>query len=537
MLIIETTYNAEEKIWRGADDQIFVDGHRSIGDVVLEALKENGTDTFEVSQDDNKVTTFAEALITSVRLAQFLQQRGLTHEHVVGLLTRNNHRESQVVLACLMNATPFHAVTARLETDDIAAVFAITKPKVIFCDGCDYALLSAGTKDWSPLIVTLSNHLGGVTRIEDLLGATGTEEQYRPVQLLRGADQTMGIICTSGTTGLPKAATLTNAQLLLITTSGGTKDVMYTPSGYEWITGVKTLLVCLISGAPRIVARRAFSPKQFLDIVSEHKVTSCVLSSWQFHWIFTSPLATVDRLASLQMVIFGGGPVAVGILLAAQRLLESTLFMFVYGTTETDVVAVGINPDKENLVGALPPGRMVKIVDEQGVALGPNEMGEILIKTNQHWNGYYRNPEQTARTRDAQGWFHMGDLGYFDDDGNLFVVDRKKDLLKYKSMHYTPNEIEKIIAELPEVQDVCVVGIKDTLHGDAAGALIVRKPESTLSELQVIEHVRRSTTKEYKQLHAGVQFVEELPHNVNGKLLRNAAREMFQVSRMPKASL
>lgn len=312
---------------------------------------------------------------------------------------------------------------------------------------------------------------------------------------------------------------------------------MYIPAGLHWLSGVKALLVSLVSAAPRIVSRQAFSPRLFVDIVQQHKVTACFSSSWEFHTLFSSPLPTSEALSSIQIFVIAGGWVSSVVMRTAKQILESALFFVSYGTTETDIVTVAMNPDKENHVGAIVPGRMVKIINEQGSALGPNELGEVLIKTNQHWNGYYNNPEQTARTLDPQGWFHMGDLGYFDEEGHLYVVDRKKDLLKYKSMHYTPNEIESIIYELPDVKEVCVVGIWDKFQGDAAGALIVCKPQSTLTEQDVIDHVARRIPVDYKQLHAGVRFVERIPVNQNGKLLRHEAKEMFHLPYMPKASL
>lgn len=319
--------------------------------------------------------------------------------------------------------------------------------------------------------------------------------------------------------------------------SGNPSDILYIPSGLHWLSGVKALLISLVSAAPRVVSRHAFNPQLFVDIIQRHKITFCFISSWEFHTLFSSPVATPQALSSIQVFVVGGGWVSSVIMQSALAILGSALICVAYGTTETDVVTVAVNPDKENAVGAIVPGRQVRIVNEQGMSLGPNQLGEILIKTNQYWNGYYNDLEQTARTIDPQGWFHMGDLGYFDDDGQLYVVDRKKDLLKYKSMHYTPNEIESVIVELPDVQEVCVVGIRDKFQGDAAGALIRLKPNSILSEKDVIDHVARRIPVDYKQLHAGVRFVDRIPFNSSGKLLRNKAKEMFQLSHIPKASL
>ncbi|TDG38347.1 hypothetical protein AWZ03_015231, partial [Drosophila navojoa] len=143
------------------------------------------------------------------------------------------------------------------------------------------------------------------------------------------------------------------------------------------------------------------------------------------------------------------------------------------------------------------------------------------------WQGYVANPEDTASTL-RDGWIDLGDLGYFDDDNNLFLVDRKKDVLKYKSKDFWPNEIEQIIAELPEVENVCIVGVRNTNYTDAAGALVIKKPGAEISKEKIIEHVAKRVVVEYKQLNAGVQFVDSLPMNNNGKVVRNLARKLFE---------
>jgi len=331
---------------------------------------------------------------------------------------------------------------------------------------------------------------------------------------------------------------LSNIFILFFNYStGGTQDIIYTASSLDWISGIKAALIGVVSGAPRIISNQPFSTDRFVKIVKQHLATTCHLTHTQFQEVFSSPLATPESLSSLQILTFGGGWVSARTIRAAQEILKETLFLYVYGTTETDVLSAAINPTEDNYVGSLLPRKSVRILNEQGDYMGPNEIGEIVIKTNQNWNGYYGNPEQTASTLDSEGWFHMGDLGYFDSENKLFVVDRKKDLLKYKSVHYTPNEIERIIMEMPDVYAVCVVGIKDKFSNDMAGALIIKMPNSLLSEEEVIRFVEKRIPVEHKQLHAGVRFVDSLPHNHNGKLMRNVARDMLQKLTIPKASL
>lgn len=128
--------------------------------------------------ENDQVVTNGEALKLSIRLAQYFRDEGLTHEDVVGILSRKNIHEAHVIFACFFNATPFHAVNSNLEPDVIAALYAITKPKLIFCDGNDYKVIKSMTLEWNPKICTLNNHIANVPKIGDHLGPTSSENFY-----------------------------------------------------------------------------------------------------------------------------------------------------------------------------------------------------------------------------------------------------------------------------------------------------------------------------------------------------------------------
>ncbi|XP_070140504.1 luciferin 4-monooxygenase-like [Drosophila kikkawai] len=171
--------------------------------------------------------------------------------------------------------------------------------------------------------------------------------------------------------------------------------------------------------------------------------------------------------------------------------------------------------------------KRIRIVDDQGVSLGPNQIGEIYVHNGLRWKGYYGDEEESRRIQDPEGWFHTGDLGYFDDQNSLFVVDRIKDGLKCKNRTYWPSEIESVILELRQVQNVCVVGIFNAQVGYEAGALMARSSDDTISEQEIVDHVANRLPEEHKHLHAGVFFTEKLPINVNGKTVRRKARDLF----------
>jgi len=135
-----------------------------------------------VWHETNLVITNEQALKLSIRLAQYFRDEGLSHEDVIGVLSKNNVHEAHVLFACFFNGTPFHAVNPKLEPSVISVLYAITKPKLIFCDGNDYKLIKSITDEWSPKICTLINHIASVPSIEDYLRPTRTENNYTSVK-------------------------------------------------------------------------------------------------------------------------------------------------------------------------------------------------------------------------------------------------------------------------------------------------------------------------------------------------------------------
>ncbi|XP_034112800.1 luciferin 4-monooxygenase-like [Drosophila albomicans] len=178
-------------------------------------------------------------------------------------------------------------------------------------------------------------------------------------------------------------------------------------------------------------------------------------------------------------------------------------------------------------VGLIHRNIRMRIVSESGQALGPNERGEIHCHLGQHWGGYFGNALARSEVQDSDGWIRTGDLGYFDDDNYLYIVGRKSDFLRFAMEMYYPREIEEVIAQMPEVSEVCVFGIWNEIDGDAAAASVAAKAGCQLTANQVLDFVAENISEDYKQLHAGVQIVPNLAKNLNGKVNRQAVKEEF----------
>jgi len=139
-------------------------------------------------------------------------------------------------------------------------------------------------------------------------------------------------------------------------------------------------------------------------------------------------------------------------------------------------------------------------------------------------NGYFKNPKATSSTIDGEGWLYTGDLGYYDDQGNVFVVSRLKELIKYKGFQISPVEVETVILRHPKVADAAVVGIADSTAGEVPVALVVKRDESLEAD-EIHEYLGELLSK-YKQLHGGIMFVETVPKSASGKILRNEMKKI-----------
>uniref|UniRef100_A0A1I8MD21 AMP-binding enzyme n=1 Tax=Musca domestica TaxID=7370 RepID=A0A1I8MD21_MUSDO len=350
-----------------------------------------------------------------------------------------------------------------------------------------------------------------------------------PAKLSKGVEQTVAILCSSGTTGKPKAVCISSSLFLFYDWINNNESVLYISSGIDWITGIYFLFSSCIRGFTRIIFNRTFEASHFLEILKKYQITTAFLSSRYVAALVQHPDVSREHLKHLKSITFGGSALSeVNSEKLIQLCSESAKISFCYGSTEMGPISQRCEKRKFNSVGKLFNNLQLAIVDDEGQHLEPNEIGEILVKMPYTWNGYYGNPQESAKAVDGQGWFHSGDVGYVDDEHDLFIVDRKKEILKYRGLQFSTNEIEGVIAELKGVRDVCVVSVFNETDGDLAGALVVLAEGSSLKQQDVIDHVKQRLVSPHKHLNAGAYFVDKLPQNLNGKLIKKEASELLR---------
>lgn len=199
-----------------------------------------------------------------------------------------------------------------------------------------------------------------------------------------------------------------------------------------------------------------------------------------------------------------------------------------YGMSEATMGVLGTRATfKAGSVGEPLLGTYVKVVDANGKSLGPNQRGELWYKGNQVMKGYINDSNATSETIDKDGWLHSGDIAYYDEDKQFFIVDRLKELIKYKAFQVPPAEIEGLLLSNPKVKDCGVIGIPEEESGELPFAFVVTQQGAKLTEQEVKDFVAENASKP-KWLRGGVKFIKEIPRNPSGKILRRELRDLYK---------
>lgn len=255
--------------------------------------------------------------------------------------------------------------------------------------------------------------------------------------------------------------------------------------------GLLTMCGMAVCGA-EIVFLPKFEEHLFLQTIQTYKTNTAFLVPPLLVFLAKSPLVDKYDVSSLLILGCGAAPLSKEISDAVQSRLNVLALRQGYGMSEMtlSVLAQTEGFDKVGSVGTLRSGVWGKVIDpETGKALGPNQRGEMCFKGSSIMRGYIRNELATKQTIDADGWLHTGDVGYYDDDSEWFIVDRLKELIKYKGFQVPPAEIEAILLTHPDIIDAAVIGIPDENAGELPFAFVVPKPNANLSKEDVINFV------------------------------------------------
>lgn len=346
------------------------------------------------------------------------------------------------------------------------------------------------------------------------------------------ADEVAVIMYTSGTTGRPKGAMLTHANLFwnnfnaLLAFDTCQHDVSLVCAPLFHIGGLNVTTLLTLQKGGQIVLMPAFDPGEALRLIAEHRVTTMFGVPAMFLFMSQHPEFADSDLSSVRHFVCGGAPVPESLI---QRYGQRGIpFAQGYGLTETAPLALVLRTDEVGAkIGAagnqVLPLSDVRLVDANNDPVPAGARGEICVRGPQVMAGYWRNPEATAAVIDAEGWFHTGDIGQADDEGYVWVIDRVKDMVISGGENVYPAEVEDVLYGHPAVAEVAVLGTPHEKWGEAVTAVVALKAGTTLT-LDELREFARGKLAAFK-LPIRLEFVDALPRTQSGKVVKYQLRE------------
>jgi acyl-CoA synthetase (AMP-forming)/AMP-acid ligase II len=497
--------------------------------------------------DAQRVVTFRQAADRVGRLAQALLSLGGQPGDRVGLLMPNCPEGLEAILAPIQAGMAAVPMNIRLHPDEHAYMLN---------DSGAFALIAGA--EFRSHVSRMRERLETVKHFI-FAGPGGGEDLGYESLLERQASSASGpaieaedlawIFYTSGTTGHPKGAMLTHRvlitmaeQFLLDIDAAVPTDVLLHAAPITHGSGLSMFHHLARGSASAFPAVRSFDPVGIFEAIQRHRATTMFLVPTMINMLLGSPERDRYDLSSLKTVFYGGAPMYVEQLTEALRVF-GPIFVQVFGQGEAPMTCTSL-PKDEHVAGGDPvklrrlgsAGRattavQVRIVDEADRPVPPGTLGEIVVRGDLVMKGYWNKPEATAETLRG-GWLHTGDIGSLDQDGYLYITDRKKDMIISGGSNIYPREIEEVICQHPAVFEVSVIGVPDDKWGEAVKALVVLRPGESATEVLLIEHCKRHLAS-YKKPQS-VEFLPVLPKNAYGKVLKRELRDRYWADRRRK---
>jgi fatty-acyl-CoA synthase len=484
---------------------------------------------------EGKTTTFAEVDAMASRVANALIASGVrTQERIAYLGKNTDHFLSCLLGACKARATltPFNF---RLTASEIASLLEDSGARLVIVgadviDLADQAIASLPTKLRK---IALGFDRAGYEPLEAWIAAA---EPGDP-RLEADPEDDVIQVYTSGTTGAPKGVRLTNRNYLatfrLTTASGGLSyepgDTVLAAMPFFHVAGANIALIAMASGARSAILRDP-APHLILDLIGKERINHAFLAPALIQMLMQAPGIDSADFSSMRTLTYGASPISEDLLKRATARFRCE-FVQLYGMTETCGAGTFLShadhhpaKGKVRSCGVAWPGLELKIVGEDGTEVARGAVGEVRIRSPAVMKGYWNKPDATAAAV-QDGWMLTGDAAYMDEDGYVFIYDRVKDMIRTGGESVYPAEVENALSSHPAIADAAVIGVPDDTWGETVKALVVLKPGAPPKAADIIAWTRGRIA--HFKAPKSVDFIDLIPRNATGKVLRRELREPY----------
>ncbi|WP_158839949.1 acyl-CoA synthetase [Saccharothrix deserti] len=485
--------------------------------------------------------TYAALDDRAARLASVLVDGGVTEGDRVAYLGLNSPSFLVTLLAAARLGAVFVPVNFRLAGPELRSVLHNSGATTIVCEDGHRAVVDEVRDDTAlkrfllidddpEVPVTVADPAGWEPWSGLLANASPTTAIAH-----RGFDDPAILMFTSGTTGLPKGVVLTHGNIWWNSVNVDSRidtrrgDVTHAAAPIFHVGALNSFLVRTIVRGGTAVLRRAFDPRGLLDDLVQYRVNSFFAVPAMLAALARVPGVFETDLSHVRSIVVAGAPVPPSLI--KQYADHGIWLQQAWGLTETAPFATHLpverTLDKLGSAGIAMPHTEVRVVDTvSNTPVGPGVSGEVVVRGPNVTPGYWENPEATRAAFDDEGWFHSGDIGYLDEDGCLFIVDRLKDMIISGGENVYPAEVERALADMPGLSDVAVVGASDEEWGETVVAVVSLAGGSQVTLDEVREHAAARLAR-YK-LPRQLRIVPAVPRNASGKLDKRAVRRIVE---------
>ena len=492
---------------------------------------------------DGKHMTFGELADRVNRLANAMGDLGVGAGDRVGVMQVNCNEHVETYFATAKLDAILVPINFRARSEELAFMLNDSGVKLIILGQRYQDMLKSIESELTTLEhrISLEGPGEGFLFYDDLLANASDEERFPTAD----ADDVTIIMFTAGTTGTPKGVMLSHdsfssyilANVESVDMEFAEKNILTVPLHH--IAGVQAVMAAIYGGRT-LVLQRQFDEEGWMKLVQDEQVNRAMMVPTMLKRLMDQPTFKDYDLSSLQVITYGAAPMPLEVIKKAIAEFPGTRFINAFGQTETASTITMLPPDDHNIseddpefekklnrlssIGKPLPDVEVRIVNEDGGDVPLGETGEIVAKGQRLMKGYWNREEATKETLRG-GWLYTGDLGFWDEDGYIFLSGRARDFIKRGGEMIAPEEVEQIIMSHPGVDEAAIIGIPDIEWGERVRALVVKKPGAEVSMQDVVEHCRPRMAG-FKRPE-DVVFVDELPRNPMGKVLKRVLREEY----------
>ena len=511
----------------------------TLAGLLRERARDHGDRPAIVFGDD--VTTYGDLDRRSNQVAHALRAAGVGPGDRVAIIDRNGPEFFELLFGAAKLRAVLVAVNWRLAPSEMAFIVTDATASVLVV-GAE-VVDQLGEMGELPL-VRLTVGIGHAPDLVDYADWLAAQPGDDP-GLATDDDDVVVQMYTSGTTGLPKGALTTNAnfaaQLALVSGLVGLSErsTVLTVMPLYHIAGLANALLGFSCGAP-VILHREVDPAAVVDAIEAHRVTFAILVPAVIQMVLAVPGIDGRDMSSIEAIGYGASPISEAVMLRACEVFGDLYQL--YGLTETtgavtslspaDHRADGPHPERLRSAGRPFPGQEVRVVEpgaDGWTDVPVGRVGEVVIRGSLVMKGYWNRPEATAQAIDSDGWFHSGDAGYLDGDGYLYIHDRLKDMIISGGENVYPAEVENVLMAHDAVADAAVIGVPDERWGETVKAVLVRAAGTSADDGNIIGFCQTRLGR--FKCPTSIDWVEVLPRNPSGKILKRELRQPYWIGR------